>query len=211
MEIRSLEEALRDGCRLHGFRSGGGLRVIRVEDQKGALRGYGEHPHVEEALAHANEDLIAGGRPYKEVYGKSETHYLTGSCDASSDLDRWLLRGKDIDAFTEGREFVVQLRGLETFELPEMVRVLTLRSGRATRYHDRGIMYIARPSFFPNGEPCVSTTAILPLAQLTKDPWFYRVQKTGKADSLVNAMDFALRAEPVELSKDEERQLCRRN
>ena len=45
-----VEEALRKGKGLHAFLSGGGLRVVRIEDKgRGTLRGYGEHPHIDEA------------------------------------------------------------------------------------------------------------------------------------------------------------------
>ena len=58
-----LQQALRNGAKLHAFLSGGGLRVVRLE-KGGKLLGYGEHPYIEEALRHADEDTEAGGRPY---------------------------------------------------------------------------------------------------------------------------------------------------
>ena len=50
MIVEGIEKALKENCKIHGFSSGGGLRVIRIE--KGdLLRGYGEHPHLEELMA----------------------------------------------------------------------------------------------------------------------------------------------------------------
>lgn len=56
-----LEDPLMEGGRLHAFRSGGGLRVVRLEyGQK--LRGYGEHYDIGTALCHCAEDF-PGRRP----------------------------------------------------------------------------------------------------------------------------------------------------
>lgn len=102
MNLPGLEQALRDGCKVHAFRSGGGLRVIRITTKDGQLKGYGEHPQVEDALSHANEDFLAGGRPYQEVYGGSKPNYLTGSSEPTSPLDDWLLHGHTFDAWYDG-------------------------------------------------------------------------------------------------------------
>src|SRR3989344_9530066 len=107
-----LGQALAEGSKIHGFLSGGGLRVVIVKSKQ-KLRGYGEHPSVDEALIHANEDFLAGGRPYKEVYGKVHTHYLTGSRDTTSPLDAWLRQGNTFDAYRVGEnQIVVDLKGL---------------------------------------------------------------------------------------------------
>jgi hypothetical protein len=109
MELNGLEKALTEGCTLTGFISGGGLRVIRVLNKE-KLCGYGEHPRVEEALSHANEDFLAGGRPYKEVYGKLKPHYLTGLSKYTSELDSWMLNGGKIQAYKQGENYLVELK-----------------------------------------------------------------------------------------------------
>lgn len=112
IEHPGIDQALERGNRLHGFLSGGGLRVIRLE-LDGELKGYGEHPNVDEALIHASEDFSAGGRDYYEVYGKLYPHYLTGSSEITSPLDGWLLRGRTIDAYRVYRGKVrVELTGM---------------------------------------------------------------------------------------------------
>lgn len=91
-----IQKAIDNGCIVRGFRSGGGLRVVRIEyviGEKSTLQGYGEHPNIEDALKHAVEDYCQGTRPYNEVYGKIYDKYLTGSSEVSSPLDRHLLKG----------------------------------------------------------------------------------------------------------------------
>ena len=96
-----LKDMLRSGCRIRGFRSGGGLRVIRIEDADGKDKGYGEHPDVLVAIEHALEAFASGGRTYKEQYMNDDslyTHYLTGTSTVSCPLDGWLLRGHSFSA-----------------------------------------------------------------------------------------------------------------
>lgn len=38
-----------------------------------------------------------GHREYSDVYGKIYPHYLTGTTDVSSNIDRWLLQGRSFD------------------------------------------------------------------------------------------------------------------
>lgn len=82
----NLEKALRDGAKIHVSSSGGGLRVVRVENEKNELLSYGEYPYFSGALAHAESDF---GLSYKEQYsGKNakHTHYLTGSYALPDDI-----------------------------------------------------------------------------------------------------------------------------
>lgn len=113
MEFEGISQALFEGCRLHAFRSGGGLMVVRVSEADGKLRGYGEHPHIDEALDYADEDYLAGGRKYTDVYGKIHPHYLTGNSNAISPLDAWVKRGRTFDAFCDNDGFVVELHGYD--------------------------------------------------------------------------------------------------
>lgn len=101
----ALSEFLKKGGDIHGFRSGGGLRVIRAS-LNDELKGYGEHPYVEHAFNHCEEDLIAGGRDYRSVYGKLYDHYLTGSSTPSSIVDQWMCCGYGLDITFEENMFV---------------------------------------------------------------------------------------------------------
>lgn len=107
MKCSHIDQALERGGKIHSFRSGGGLRVFRLEID-GKLKGYGEHPDALVAIQHLEEDLAAGGRPYGEVYGVIHTHYLTGVSAPSCELDRWLLRGLNVDATHDGEGVVVE-------------------------------------------------------------------------------------------------------
>ena len=94
----NLEKALRDGAKIHIFRSGGGLRVVRVE-KKGELISYGEHPYLSGALAHAESDF---GLSYAEQYGDDgkHLHYLTGEYPKFSDpIDAYISGDNTLDIF----------------------------------------------------------------------------------------------------------------
>jgi hypothetical protein len=199
MKLHGLEKALRDGCRLHGFRSGAGLRVICIEQGK-KTRGYGEHPHVEDALAHADEDVLAGGRDYHAVYGKTKPHYLTGALEPTSLLDAWILRGNTIDAFVKDGEFVVELRGLFETEVPEDVHAKAEK--QPVTWTARGYGFISRPDKHANGDPCVSTrVARCPVGKSEADAWSYRIVKAGIAQGFLEALKKAYIATSVEVTK----------
>lgn len=74
----NLENALKEGANIHVFRSGGGLRVVRLE-KMGKLISYGEHPYFSTALSHAESDF---GLSYEEQYdGENSKHkwFITGT------------------------------------------------------------------------------------------------------------------------------------
>lgn len=81
---------------IHFFRSGGGLRVGRLE-RDNQLVGYGESYEFLSALILLEEDVKAGGRRYEDVYGKLAPQYLTGVSEPSSNIDHWLLMGRSFD------------------------------------------------------------------------------------------------------------------
>lgn len=91
----NLTKALLRGAEGKAWRSGGGLRVVNMsvkdsdaDDAKAIEIGYGEHPDLLEALRHADEDVAAGGRDYKEVYGKIYDNYVTGSTKSETAVDQ---------------------------------------------------------------------------------------------------------------------------
>lgn len=106
----ALEEKIKQGDRLHAFRSGGGLRVVFLANKgRGPCssnnNGYGEHPNIEMALKLAEHDCV-NHLPYNEVYGKLIPNFWTGTTVASSPLDRWILSGHAFDiSYNDGFVF----------------------------------------------------------------------------------------------------------
>lgn len=199
MELAGIDQLLKDGCRLHAFCSGGGLRVVRIEkDSK--LKGYGEHPQVEDALSHANEDYLAGGRPYKKVYGGTKPYYLTGSSTSTSPLDQWLLQGHTFDAWQNGEGVVFQLKGLTDVKIPKEVRDSVMKSEQSATWKHRGYTYLSEPSWII-GELGIHTKIIKsPKGKRSgSDPWMYRIAKTGYGKNFIEAMENAFEAEEVEV------------
>jgi hypothetical protein len=184
---------LRAGGRLHGFRSGGGLRVLRVE-RDGELIGYSEHPNVTDAMRILAEDLRAGGRDYAAVYGPIETPYLTGSSTPDGDLDAWLLRGCTFDACGEGAEIVAALQGWQHHETPKDIAARAM-AGETIEYEANGMRYEASPTRFPNGEAAMSTRC-LSETKTGADPWMWRIKQTGRGADLATAVAAAFASEP---------------
>ena len=68
--FKGIDKALRNNLEVDIFRSGGGLRVVRIEDYK-KLKGYGEHPNLKDALRKSSKNYLK--KPQFNI------HYLTGS------------------------------------------------------------------------------------------------------------------------------------
>jgi len=111
--LKVLTEAIKNGCNIHAFRSGGGLRVVRIEKDN-ELKGYGEHPYISEALEHVAENY-SNPILYEKQYSGEEakyTHYLTGAHPTGIDtLDLWIYNGYTFDAFLKDAQIVVELVG----------------------------------------------------------------------------------------------------
>lgn len=196
----TLEGALRKGHVIHAFRSGGGLRVIRIEKERhGALVGYGEHPSVDEAMKRAADDFRAGGRPYADVYGdngKYPHYYLTGSTSSDSELDAWLHQGHTFDARAEGEQFIVELKGCHIVHTPDE----TLERARASKgqpivWEERGYTYESVAD-----KDGVSTRVVKVPGGLERahGAWTYDMVKTGRAATLSQAFAKALAAKQTE-------------
>jgi len=211
-KYHGIEAALRAGCKMHAFSSGGGLRVVRLEraakDGKRninypKLMGYGEHPHIEEALKQLNEDYLAGGRPYKKVYGKLYPHYLTGDTVSTSNIDWWIRKGSTFDCWFENGEVIFQLAGLIQTETPPLVLAAVETEGKTVRCSNRGYTYEASPYLFANGEIGSSSTVIEgPADQPNSDAWMYHINKTGHGQSFWEAMKAAFEAPEIEVTSN---------
>jgi hypothetical protein len=193
MEV--LSGALKQGVTLHAFLSGGGLRVVSLS-RGGADVGYGEHPNVEDALSHAAEDFTAGGRPYKQVYGKSKPAYLTGSRTATSELDLWIRQGRTVDArMSEDGAIEVVLSGLKHQKLPEDVRD-QVSAGAIVRWRARGRLFESKSQWGGCSTDCIER----PEGGKDSEDWMYPITRTGRGKGLEQAVGEALKASEVEVA-----------
>ena len=205
MPLKHITRYLREGSRLHAFRSGGGLRVVRMEKDKrgGKLIGYGEHPHIGEALKLANKTLAPLGRmPKKSVY-------LTGSQTSEDALDEWVLSGHTFDAWLEGEEIVVQLLNpYHSDHCPAPILEEALRKGSAEWHHRGGITKISGVSCRCNGGHKFGQkfdethwSYSLDTTRETTQPWSYTVAKTGRGKDFDEALKNALEAPQLEVEQ----------
>ncbi len=207
--MSTVEAALRSGGVLHAFLSGGGLRVLTIERQaydpdEGQRRvqlAYGEHPYVGDAFRILADDFKAGCRPYEEVYGKTETHYLTGASEPQDDLDAWVRRGAYFDARADGDGFEFELRGYQEHKTPEDIDACA-RKGRTVRWTDaRGFAFVASPYRFPNGDVGYSTkVTACPAGRTDHEAFLWKAVRRGTGKSLLDAIRAAFEATAEECS-----------
>jgi hypothetical protein len=195
--IETIETALYNGAKMHCFLSGGGLRVVRLE-RNGKLVGYGEHPHLEDALSHAAEDYEAGGRDYAAVYGGDKPLYLTGSTQPTGPLDAWVRQGRTIDAIVAGNHIVVTMEGYGENRTPDDVAKRVF-AGETVEWEARGLKFKSRPEPFPNGDPGCMTEC---LTRTARDAWSFRIHKRGRHTHLQRALELAIEAEEKENDGD---------
>lgn len=163
--------------RLYFFRSGGGLRVGRLEDcatTTEKLLGYGEDIQFEPALLAVEENMQ--GKPYK-------TEYWTGTSEASSNIDRWILMGHSFE-----------IRNLRGGDQPWHFESKFSHDLNFKQYHEEvaktrkaitkeidGIVYSFEPSHFPSGTECTSGRVVENRSGL--DPWYRDVKIEYRAET----------------------------
>lgn len=207
MSLQNITRQLLKGNVLHAFRSGGGLRVIRIEESKrgGKLVGYGEYPHVQEALVLANKTLGLFGRiPKKSVY-------WTGSSIPQDELDAWLLNGRTFDAFTEDGEIVVQLHQehyRDPCPQPILEEALKSLDGSALWHHRGGVIKIhnvtclCRDSHNFGGDfDKTHWSFSLEYIKELEKPFHYAVTKTGRGKDFDEALTDALEQPALEFDQ----------
>ncbi len=161
-KYKHIEKALKDGYTIHGFRSGGGLRVLTMSKKDEIDRYYGESCNLQEALRILNDDIKAGGRKYEDVYGKIETHYWTGAYSSDVDpVDAWVCSGRKFDVHFD-TQFIVDMTQEEYIETPQAV-INEVHNYNKTVFwkvvgKENPTIFKSSPSTFPNGEKCVSTS-----------------------------------------------------
>lgn len=140
---------------MHIFRSGGGLRVVRVEKDKkrGKLLGYGEYCNVEQALDLADCELAGEKSEYT-------TEYLTGSSTPTSKLDEWVLCGYDTNFRFQNEKFVfLSAMTLDISPPKELIERST--NGREyLKWEFEGRKFTITPGNFPSGARCCTIRCV---------------------------------------------------
>ncbi len=197
MSLKHITLALREGCRLHAFLSGGGLRVIRVEKGKrgGKLVGYGEDPHIDAALELADDTLRTGKIPKDSIY-------LTGSSTPEGPLDQWILCGHTFDAWAEadGAIVVQLLNSYYRDEVPETLLKEALEKGTAEWHNRGGIHQVHSVTHHPERKAHHYDYGLKEVKRCTKSV-SYPVAKTGRGKDFGEALKAALAAPQLEVEK----------
>jgi hypothetical protein len=200
-EFPGIHKGLEDGGKIHAFCSGGGLRVVYMRrNGSDDNMAYGEHPHIEDALNHLEEDFLAGGRKYKDVYGGLYPHYLTGNSIATSNLDNWILRRRTFDCFqVRDDEIHFLLSGYKKCKIPKDIYNKVIRTLKPMQWKHRGFIFLLEPA---NIGTCtgVSVKVIAsPINGKNLDPRWYNFVKLGKGKTFWEAVKKAFEAEEVEV------------
>lgn len=199
MTLSHITTALQAGARLRAFRSGGGLRVVRIERGKrgGKLIGYGEHPHIQEALNLTNKTLrpVIGRMPKRSVY-------MTGASSADGPLDEWILCGHTFDAWAESDGTIVahMLNPSFSNEVPETLLKKALAEGSA-EWHDRGGIHLVHSvSYHPKRDEHRYDYGLKEIKRCTQNV-MYPVAKTGRGKNFDEALQEALKAPQLEVEQ----------
>lgn len=214
--VLSLEKALLSGHVLHTFRSGGGLQVARIEkvsgkERRGGLKGYGEHPNINDAIRHAGEDFAAGGRPYSEVYGSIDWDdpkggkegiypmYLTGTHDVEGKLDQWC-KQNTLDARGRNGKIEVELRGWGEFRTDNAVVAEVKRTRVPVRIELRGYVYECAYDLEWGG---VSTRIVSsPEGRPQHRAWMWHTKQIGVGATFADALNAAFAAKVEDTDED---------
>lgn len=189
---------------VHAFRSGGGLRVLRLEagPKRGPLLAYSEAPQFDEALVHLSEDIENDGlaaKNYQAVYGINgkKQGYYTGTSSASSKADEMILCGGTLDLYGSDGVITAVFQTYERALKEEDWKPVF--HGETVRIEKRGFTYILRPTRMPGGQGGGTCETIRGPGSEGKDDHMYEVTYTGKGATVAEAIEAALVAEPVEV------------
>jgi len=183
----SIKDALSDGYKMHGFTSGGRLRVLSLTKEGTKKEYYGEGIDFHSALRILSDDVVAGGREYKDVYGdgKIETAYWTGRYPDPGDvIDTWFYQGYgfDVEYDNENNHVVVKLVKKHLVRTPENIvsTVTKWKKSVKWKFKDFDNTYVS--SLGDRGGCCTSADDV------GSDPWFKEMYFEGKGNDLSVAM-----------------------
>ncbi len=186
----SLEEALVEGFSFHSFRSGGGLRVLTLSKGDDDADYYGEGPSYKVAMRILLEDLAAGGRKYKDVYGPLEPRFLTGAFPKENDeVDKILYQGRNIDAKSDGELIKVTIKQLLQLRTPKQVCDIVTTEKKEVRWKRvvTSDVFVSTPCKFANDEIGTSTRC-----EAEKHDWMPEIKLIGKDLTFEKALDKAI-------------------
>lgn len=184
----SIQHALQDGLKLHGFSSGGRLRVLSLDNNKDKQLYYGEGVDFHSALRILGDDVVAGGRKYKDVYGdgKIETAYWTGRYPTPGDVvDTWIYQGHGFDVIWENNQVVVKLVKKHIVRTPTAITLMVRKYGKNIKWKfvDYDTIYL---SYIGDLGGC--TTKVESDGSDGSDAWFKDIAIEGSGEDLWIAM-----------------------
>lgn len=205
----NIERGLREGMKLRAWRSGGGLMVVRVEHddhKEGISDGYGEHPYLKDAIEHAEVCMKKGGLTYEEMYNGENamyTHYLTGTYDANTPIERAIHRGGYLRAkYVDGK----YLAAIENWERENPGKpkeeMKKLEVGEYIEWESRGFKFRTTCKDTYGGS---YSTEVLHKPNEDDDPFSWHSRRVGEGSTLFEAAANAIVAERVEYSKESEK------
>lgn len=189
-KYQSLEEMLTEtGHQIKVFRSGGGLRVAYSKPKASEGKGYyGESFDLANALRIILDDVKAGGREYKDVYGPIEPHYLTGSYSSEADMvDAWVCSGQDLIIYEESGKFFALAEGKLQWRTPK--EIIDKASEGITdifwKFKDSPNVFSSSCYVFANSEKGCSTKTV---EKNDADDCFRPVEYLGEGDTVEAAI-----------------------
>ncbi|OQA04466.1 MAG: hypothetical protein BWY68_00289 [bacterium ADurb.Bin400] len=149
----------------------------------------------------ANQDYIRRQKPDGlSCRRRRWLDYLTGDTWASSNIDYWVRCGNPFDCWHEGDEVIFQLSGYAEPGIPEHLQKLAENLPFSLGWCDRGFLYEVHweePMFANGSGGCIGSVVVNP--EDGRDPWMYRITKTGRGNDLWSAMNAAFEAPEVEV------------
>lgn len=176
----TIEKWLHDGAKIHGFSSGGRVRVLRIDNMK--KKGYAEGANIDEAFHELEKNLKSG---------KDGICYMTGAY-SNGEFDKWsAVRGGFDISYNKDRKMVeIVLNWLHFHGAPREVVNTVQKTRKAMVATDlTGRSWYVYPSHFPgNKEPCVGSQQI-DASEEEKKNFSESRQMTLGAETLENLLE----------------------
>lgn len=131
--LSQIDTALKDGKKLNIFKHYTGQRVVRFEDEKGALIAFGEDNCTEWALVQAGLDLKYKKLFYQKKQFASDaeinTYLWQAGYSTDMEIDKWIFQEGKLDARKKEDKIRVELTRLKNFEIPQDFLLQAIQKG----------------------------------------------------------------------------------